>query len=488
MTVVRGTRLEFADSSANPATAGYLQRNGADLKWHNGSTVITLGEGTVTAGSTNTFTNKTISGSGNTLSNIANGSLTNSSITVSDGSNTSPIALGGTLTFTATANETTIVESAGTVTIGLPDNITVGGILTVTGNLVVNGTTTTINTATLEVEDKNIEIAKVGTPSDTTADGAGITIKGASDKTILWDNANDNLTSNQDWNIVTGKSYKINNAVVLNATTLGTTVVGSSLTSVGTLTGLTIAGAVTLNATNELRLADTDSSHYVGFKSPASVTTNKVWTLPSADGTNGQTLETNGSGVLSWATAGGGFGSQQFWADGGAFIPTPSSTVGTASSYGQTRVLSNGVAVSSVVLPEHASIDSRCIFNWTPPKNWNNGTIKAKIYWTMEDTTTTSVGDTGAFEVSAIAISNDDTMNASFGTAIAVTDVFLATNDLHVTAITSAITVGGSPANADFVQIRVNRNAGSDTLESGSNVELLGIILEYTQDASTSRG
>ena len=67
MTVVRNTRLEFADASANPATAGYLQRNGADLKWHNGSTVITLGEGTVTAGSTNTFTNKSIALSGNTL-------------------------------------------------------------------------------------------------------------------------------------------------------------------------------------------------------------------------------------------------------------------------------------------------------------------------------------------------------------------------------------------------------------------------------------
>ena len=66
MTVVRNTRLEFADASANPATAGYLQRNGADLKWHNGSTVITLGEGTVTAGSTNTFTNKTIDLGGNT--------------------------------------------------------------------------------------------------------------------------------------------------------------------------------------------------------------------------------------------------------------------------------------------------------------------------------------------------------------------------------------------------------------------------------------
>ena len=65
---------------------------------------------------------------------------------------------------------------------------------------------------------------------------------------------------------------------------------------------------ITLNAQRELRLADADSSAYVGFKAPATITTNRIWTLPSADGTSGQVLSTDGSGVLSWATAGGGGG------------------------------------------------------------------------------------------------------------------------------------------------------------------------------------
>ena len=68
---------------------------------------------------------------------------------------------------------------------------------------------------------------------------------------------------------------------------------------------VTVSTDLQVNAEGELRLADSDSSHYVGFKSPATVSTNKIWTLPSADGSANQVLSTNGSGTLSWATAGG---------------------------------------------------------------------------------------------------------------------------------------------------------------------------------------
>jgi len=105
----------------------------------------------ITASSTDTLTNKTIDAANNTLSNIANSSLTNSSITVTDGTTSTATSLGGTITFSGTANEIEVGESSGTITIGLPDNVTIGGNATITGNLTVNGTTTTVNSTTIEI-------------------------------------------------------------------------------------------------------------------------------------------------------------------------------------------------------------------------------------------------------------------------------------------------------------------------------------------------
>lgn len=67
------------------------------------------------------------------------------------------------------------------------------GDLSVAGNLLISGDTVTVNVGELTIEDKNIIIANVTSPSDVTADGAGITIKGAIDKTILWMNASDSF-------------------------------------------------------------------------------------------------------------------------------------------------------------------------------------------------------------------------------------------------------------------------------------------------------
>lgn len=110
------------------------------------------------------------------------------------------------------------------------------GTVTIAGNLTVNGTTTTVNSTTIAVDDKNIELGSVASPTNTTADGGGITLKGATDKTFNWVNATTAWTSSEHMDLATGKAYYINGTSVLSASTLGSGVTASSLTSVGTLT------------------------------------------------------------------------------------------------------------------------------------------------------------------------------------------------------------------------------------------------------------
>jgi hypothetical protein len=66
--------------------------------------------------------------------------------------------------------------------------------------------------------------------------------------------------------------------------------------------GGAMTGDITLNAQADLRFADADSSNWVAFQAPATISANVTWTLPATDGTSAQALSTNGSGVLSWAS------------------------------------------------------------------------------------------------------------------------------------------------------------------------------------------
>ena len=77
--------------------------------------------------------------------------------------------------------------------------------LVVDGDLTVNGTTTTVNSTTLTVDDKNIELGSVDTPTNTTADGGGITLKGATDKEFKWTNSSNSWNSSEHLGIDDGK-------------------------------------------------------------------------------------------------------------------------------------------------------------------------------------------------------------------------------------------------------------------------------------------
>ena len=144
----------------------------------------------------------------------------------------------------ATASSTYLTSASASSTYLPLTGGTISQNLTITGNLTVSGTTTTINSTTLAVADKNIELAKVASPTDSTADGAGLTVVGATNHTWNWVDATDAWTSSEHVNLNSGKAYYINGTSVLSGTTLGSGVTGSSLTSTGTVTAGTWSATI----------------------------------------------------------------------------------------------------------------------------------------------------------------------------------------------------------------------------------------------------
>jgi hypothetical protein len=203
-----------------------------------GSVTVNLANTAVTAGSYGSATqvpNYTVDAQGR-LTAAANTTIAVASSAVTDFTEAVQDVAGAAIV--GTANEVTVTydDAAGTITLSQPTDVTVGGELTVTGNLTVNGTTTTVNSTTLTVDDKNLELGSVASPSDTTADGGGITLKGATDKTILWENDTDSWDFNQNVNVAATFDYKINGSSVINTTTLGSGILNSSLNTLGTIT------------------------------------------------------------------------------------------------------------------------------------------------------------------------------------------------------------------------------------------------------------
>ena len=104
------------------------------------------------------------------------------------------------------------VTGSSLTSVGTLGSLAVSGNATVGGNLTVSGTTTTVDSVTLSVKDKNIEMGVVSSPSDTTADGGGITLKGASDHTFNWINATDAWTSSEHIHLIDNKKLFVGGA------------------------------------------------------------------------------------------------------------------------------------------------------------------------------------------------------------------------------------------------------------------------------------
>lgn len=262
MTILYNTKILLADNSASPLAVGEVARNGALLEYHDGTSSRVL----VNRDIAETLTNKTLTAPVLTtpaLGTPASGVMTNvTGLPMTSGvTGTLPVANGGTGVTTSTGTGNTVLSASPTFTGTAVFN-----------DITVNGTTTTINSTSVSVDDKNIEIGSVDTPTNSTANGGGITLKGDTDKTINWATATGDWDFSENIDVASGKVYKVNGVEVVNATGLGSAVVNSSLTTVGTVA----TGTWQATAVAKAYVAGSPSGDYVGTSDSQDLTNKTI--------------------------------------------------------------------------------------------------------------------------------------------------------------------------------------------------------------------
>ena len=206
--------------------------------------------GTTTSNLATGFTiNTTVATGSITGAMIATGTITDTNIGLAAEIAVSKLADGAPRQLLETAADGITVQWASNIdvpgTLDVTGNAVFDANVNITGNLTVSGTQTALDVDTLRVEDRNIELGKVVTPTDITADGGGITLLGDTSKTIIWERATASWSLSEHLNLALGRSFRINNIQVLSATALGSSVqISTDNIPAGTITNDDLAGAI----------------------------------------------------------------------------------------------------------------------------------------------------------------------------------------------------------------------------------------------------
>lgn len=161
-------------------------------------------------------------------------------------------------------------------------------------------------------------------------------------------------------------------------------------------------------------------------------------------------------------------------------IPAGAMTPATTSGAAAAAVESSTNRVNYDVFDFDGSTAESVWFGLQMPDIWDRGTVKAKLVWTPATSGTGAV----VWGLAATADSDDDAIDTAVGTEVTVADAVLAVGDVHVTAATSALTVGGSPALGDWVWFRVRRlpTDVGDTMTQ--DARLLGVVIQWRESAT----
>ena len=194
------------------------------------------------------------------------------------------------------------------------------------------------------------------------------------------------------------------------------------------------------------------------------------------DSNIGINLNPKGTGVLKSASSAVKIaGLETIWVPASAMYET--TTNGASPDQIETTALRPDMKVMDFA----DSADDHAQFSVAFPKSWNEGTVTYQCFWTPS---TTNTGDC-IFGLQGVAIGDGDTIDVAYGTAVTVTDAGIGTvEDQQVSAVSSALTIAGSPAvdQQTYFQIFRDANAGGDTYTGVAR--LLGIKIFYTTDAA----
>jgi hypothetical protein len=417
-------------------------------------------------------------------------------------------------------------------------NVTASQNLTVTGNFVVNGTTTTLNTATMNVVDPIVTL-------QTTSTGAALGSDTNKDVGLALQYHTGTAAKSAFLGLDDSDSYKLK--YIADATISSEVVSGSSGTIVanfegGTVSGTTVTASTSLlpDASGGADIGSTSAEwgdvfvaddKYVQFGSDQNVligydetTTDSLriaategaalaitlmadegddagdeWKLNVADGgtitlandiasagthvthltiTPNSTVASSTMAFAGSITAAGStlaaVGKQTIWVPAAAMRPT--STNGCAAI---TDVETTSGRPDMQVLDFDATADEHAQFQVSFPKAWNEGTVTFQAYWTTTATDTDGV----SWALQGVAVSDNDTIDVAYGTAIVVDDDALgAAEDLMVSVESGAVTIAGTPAVGDLCFFRIFRDISDANDDMAEDARLIGVKVLFTTD------
>ena len=218
---------------------------------------------------------------------------------------------------------------------------------------------------------------------------------------------------------------------------------------------VSIDGTQQLANQTPLRFGDSDNSHYVALRSPATVAANVTWDLPATDGTASQAITTNGSSVLGWSTV---------------------LTQGTAITAGTSVASTSGTSIDFTGLPSWVKRVT-VMFNGVSTNGTSRFRVRLGDSGGIEDTgyftiitsaasTVSTLDDTNGFSAAGGVAAN--AFSGVLQIALIGSNAWVAMGTFNDGAGNNYFMSGNKTLSDTLTQVRITTVNGTDTFDAGS--------------------